>query len=571
MKQTLARVLVVALLLFPSLSLAAPINVNGGGTGTTTVSNGAYLVGGSDPLRLSATTSPTAGIFTATSTTATSSLPRLSVSSAIDLLGEYITNLTTWVRAKIDAYLTGDQGITYSAGSLSFDCSEVEGTGIDCAGENITLDATGAWTGTFDGLEGAAYLARANHTGTQDASTITGGTFAAGSFIFPSGMTSLGSTTIGNGTQTGGLTVSGGATTTGNAYFNGDIKVGNGQTNNNILTFQTTNTSTNGINYLLQDGTTIRGYVRWDSNEDLTIRGDRVVIQTNSASDSTSLFLAETTGNVGIATSSPFAKLSVTGESGGTTHLFAISSSTSGFATSTAFVINSSGNVGISSPAPTHSLTLGNTSTGIALYNTVDQVTNYERVQMLWSGNIFVIDGRAGGSGGNRTIRLIVGQSSSSQFDFTTGTASTGAFSVNRSTGGANITQLSTNPTPTSSAGTNVSIGIFDNFTQSGTAGYTALSIKPTETSLGSGSKFLIQAGTSTATSLFTVSNTGITGIGTTTFPGILGVGTYGSTNGTSTISGGKLQWDGYNSAGSRVCTFIVGTTLTIVSGSCNI
>ena len=29
--------------------------------------------------------------------------------------------------------------------------SEVEGTGINCSGENITLDATGDWTGTIDG------------------------------------------------------------------------------------------------------------------------------------------------------------------------------------------------------------------------------------------------------------------------------------------------------------------------------------------------------------------------------------------------------------------------------------
>ncbi|MCA9361267.1 hypothetical protein KC845_01775 [Candidatus Kaiserbacteria bacterium] len=35
------------------------------------------------------------------------------------------------------------------------------------------LTKTGAWTGTFDGQEGSYYLARANHTGTQTASTIS--------------------------------------------------------------------------------------------------------------------------------------------------------------------------------------------------------------------------------------------------------------------------------------------------------------------------------------------------------------------------------------------------------------
>ncbi len=55
--------------------------------------------------------------------------------------------------------MSGGTGITYSSGAISFDCSEVEGTGINCATEAITLDATGDWTGTFDGLEGSAYFA----------------------------------------------------------------------------------------------------------------------------------------------------------------------------------------------------------------------------------------------------------------------------------------------------------------------------------------------------------------------------------------------------------------------------
>jgi len=57
---------------------------------------------------------------------------------------------------KLDnADFTGSTGITYTAtGTISFDCSEVEGTGIDCSGESITLDATGDWTGTVTGHTG---------------------------------------------------------------------------------------------------------------------------------------------------------------------------------------------------------------------------------------------------------------------------------------------------------------------------------------------------------------------------------------------------------------------------------
>lgn len=54
-----------------------------------------------------------------------------------------------------------------------------------------------------------------------------------------------------------------------------------------------------------------------------------------------------TTGLVGFGTTTPAAKLSVTGSSGGTTPIFLISSSTAGFATSTAMVVDSNGNVGI--------------------------------------------------------------------------------------------------------------------------------------------------------------------------------------------------------------------------------
>jgi protein-S-isoprenylcysteine O-methyltransferase Ste14 len=58
---------------------------------------------------------------------------------------------------------------------------------------------TGNWTGTIAGQAASFYLSRANHTGTQLASTITGATFGSGSFIFPSGsLTALGSTTLQN-------------------------------------------------------------------------------------------------------------------------------------------------------------------------------------------------------------------------------------------------------------------------------------------------------------------------------------------------------------------------------------
>jgi hypothetical protein len=57
-----------------------------------------------------------------------------------------------------------------------------------------------------------------------------------------------------------------------------------------------------------------------------------------------SLFLS-TAGNIGLGTTSPFARLSIAGAAGGTSNLFAVSTTTAGFATSTALRISQNGNL----------------------------------------------------------------------------------------------------------------------------------------------------------------------------------------------------------------------------------
>ena len=82
-----------------------------------------------------------------------SSLPSLSITES------QISDLTHYTDSDVSSYLTGGTGITESSGTLSFDCSEVEGTGINCTGgEAIELDATGDWTGTLDSLEASQFL-----------------------------------------------------------------------------------------------------------------------------------------------------------------------------------------------------------------------------------------------------------------------------------------------------------------------------------------------------------------------------------------------------------------------------
>ncbi|OGC80521.1 hypothetical protein A2943_00935, partial [Candidatus Adlerbacteria bacterium RIFCSPLOWO2_01_FULL_51_16] len=120
------------------------------------------------------------------------------------------------------------------------------------------------------------------------------------------------SSTIGGGTQTTGLTISGGATTTGNAYFAGQVDIADG--------------------FL----------VRW-GDASTAIWGD-------SASDYLRFFVngaerltLDNGGNVGVASTSPFALSSIHANNGSTrTTLFAIGSSTQN-STTTLFSISNSG------------------------------------------------------------------------------------------------------------------------------------------------------------------------------------------------------------------------------------
>lgn len=152
----------------------------------------------------------------------------------------------------------------------------------------------------------------------------------------------------------------------------------------------------------------------------------------------------------------------------------------------------------------THSLTLQSNSTGIALYNTSDQTTNYERVRQYWSGNTFFTVPEAGGTGSVRAIQfgltgtaLLINNLGSTKHLFTSSSPSASAI-------GVGFIHAST-----ASSGIGYGISITPTINQSGTAGYTAHLINVTETATGSGAKNLIDAQVG-GTSLFSVSNLGI-------------------------------------------------------------
>jgi len=175
---------------------------------------------------------------------------------------------------------------------------------------------------------------------------------------------------------------------------------------------------------------------------------------------------------------------------------------------SSLFFDDTNNRLGLLTTAPTHTLTMGSTGTGIALYNTSDQTTNYERGLIQWSGNQFNIRSGNGGTGTNRPITigatnsvLTLQDSGTSRVGIAFATFGASATSIIPITGTLNGASLIPNV-----------FAITPTISQSSTAGYTALLVNPTESTTGSGTKLLadFQVG---GTSRFNIANTGITTI----------------------------------------------------------
>lgn len=157
-------------------------------------------------------------------------------------------------------------------------------------------------------------------------------------------------------------------------------------------------------------------------------------------------------------------------------------------------------------PSGTGSVRLPSTVTsGIQLYNTADETTNYERLGLYWSGNQATIATTQAGSGTARSLVLSSGGLAGMAFGSSgaitySSTVNTTAGHVKHNFQGAGSNALS---------GSNVGVGIYPTYNQaSGTAANTDLLINRTETAVGSGSQnfILAQLGGSDR---FRVANTG--------------------------------------------------------------
>ncbi|MBL8158405.1 hypothetical protein JNK62_02650 [bacterium] len=127
---------------------------------------------------------------------------------------------------------------------------------------------------------------------------------------FNGGLTAYASSTVGNGTQTGGLTISGGATTTGNAYFAGNVSTAMIRDGSNVSAVDVANrrllsaSTVNAVDFSSASAIKLSQYT---TNGFLTASGGNGTL----AVDTT---LSTSGGNLGVGTSSPYAKLSVAGE-----------------------------------------------------------------------------------------------------------------------------------------------------------------------------------------------------------------------------------------------------------------
>lgn len=163
--------------------------------------------------------------------------------------------------------------------------------------------------------------------------------------------------------------------------------------------------------------------------------------------------------------------------------------------------------IGLGTIVPTHGLTLGSSGNGLVLYNTSDQVTNYERLTVTKSGNVFTIQTENAGTGTQRALRF--GDSTQYLEDTPGNSGGSPKFTLTRTTSSSASLLLLNHAGMNGSSGNQYGLSIAPTVAQSSTAGYEALRIDVTESSTGSGAKNLINALVGSS-SYFSVNNQGV-------------------------------------------------------------
>jgi len=168
--------------------------------------------------------------------------------------------------------------------------------------------------------------------------------------------------------------------------------------------------------------------------------------------------------------------------------------------------------VGIGTSAPTHTFTLGSTSTGIAIYNTADQTTNFERLVAQRSANTAFISFQWSGTASARTLRLNATSwtwGSNSNFNIKRWSAPFFEVTAGSHATTGNLFQLWNWDSSSHSSGTATYFAIVPTIAHTSTAWYTILDLNPTINTEWSWAKNFILCRKASWTTLFGVDSNG--------------------------------------------------------------
>lgn len=342
-----------------ALTLATPLALTSGGTGWSAIKSGYITFGnGSSAIATSSAlfwdnTNSRLGIGT------TSPLGRLSVTGAGTDSG------TTFLLANS---LNTPTFTVFNNGTVSFAPSVTGTSGGNTAVQNlVAATPSGTVTGTYTGFRtsmgynsasdtsggvtgiqgvGRLYNGAAGQTqGIYGIAEYDGTGTNSGSLYggrFQSQITSTGVVTHAIGIKIEGPSIATGGTAT-NAYglYVQGMTTGNSGTIGGSAAVEIEGIgSGNAIAFSGNGGSGINSKIYSSSANQLNIEA------------SSNLLLNTLGGNLGVGTTTPWAKVSIAGTAGATIPVFTISTSTSAFATSTAFLIDKNGNVGIGTASP---------------------------------------------------------------------------------------------------------------------------------------------------------------------------------------------------------------------------
>lgn len=176
-------------------------------------------------------------------------------------------------------------------------------------------------------------------------------------------------------------------------------------------------------------------------------------------------------------------------------------------------VVDNWGKFGFLTTVPTHTATFGSTSTWIALYNTADQTTNFERARIIRGSNIFQISAWSGWTWSTKTVRIGTASSGSETIDTYISISRWSPFhDMIRANSGTILNNWSVTrraSTIATTAGIATVINLSPTISQSSAAWYTVLDLNPTESATWSWAKNFLLCRKSSWSTIFGVSSVG--------------------------------------------------------------